>query len=595
MNNIEQIKERLNIVDVVSGYIKLEKSGSNYKACCPFHNEKTPSFFVSPDRGSFKCFGCGEGGDIFTFVEKYEGVDFKGALKILAEQAGIELKKEDPKILKEKERLYVLLEKSTQFFQDNLKKEKEALDYLENRGIKPETIESFRLGFAPDTWNSLSDYLKDLGFSEKEMEKAGVIKKKENSNSYYDRFRGRIIFPLFDNSDRPIAFSGRLFEKKTDDSQAPKIEQAKYLNSPETELFFKSRILYAYNWAKKTARQLDFFIVVEGQMDLLMAHQVGYTNAVASSGTAFTENQIDLLKRFSDKLVIAFDGDKAGFNSATKVAQLALLKEMDVKLMDIPEGKDPAEIILENKEVWKNLLKNSKHIIDFYLDRLIFEIKDKRKLGKEVQEKVLPFVKLVQSEIEKANFVRSIANKLDISMQVIWSELRKIKVSLPESLKYEKNELLDELLIKRDFSDDIKKKKSNILRQLTALYWWQKQKNLSLVDEDILKKELEENGEQDTFEKILNLPDKLKNDLILEVEVFYEDLDSEEENLLEKDLKNKIEDLLNSLKIIFYDEKAEYILKEIKELQLQGENDLVMEKMKEYNNLLIEKDKLFCN
>lgn len=595
MNNIEQIKERLNIVDVVSGYIKLEKSGSNYKACCPFHNEKTPSFFVSPDRGSFKCFGCGEGGDIFTFVEKYEGVDFKGALKILAEQAGIELKKEDPKILKEKERLYVLLEKSTQFFQDNLKKEKEALDYLENRGIKPETIESFRLGFAPDTWNSLSDYLKDLGFSEKEMEKAGVIKKKENSNSYYDRFRGRIIFPLFDNSDRPIAFSGRLFEKKTYDSQAPKIEQAKYLNSPETELFFKSRILYAYNWAKKTARQLDFFIVVEGQMDLLMAHQVGYTNAVASSGTAFTENQIDLLKRFSDKLVIAFDGDKAGFNSATKVAQLALLKEMDVKLMDIPEGKDPAEIILENKEVWKNLLKNSKHIIDFYLDRLIFEIKDKRKLGKEVQEKVLPFVKLVQSEIEKANFVRSIANKLDISMQVIWSELRKIKVSLPESLKYEKNELLDELLIKRDFSDDIKKKKSNILRQLTALYWWQKQKNLSLVDEDILKKELEENGEQDTFEKILNLPDKLKNDLILEVEVFYEDLDSEEENLLEKDLKNKIEDLLNSLKIIFYDEKAEYILKEIKELQLQGENDLVMEKMKEYNNLLIEKDKLFCN
>lgn len=588
-NTTEKIKDKLNIVDVISSYIKLEKSGSNFKACCPFHNEKTPSFFVSPDRGSFKCFGCGEGGDIFTFVEKYEGVDFIGALKILAEQAGVELKKENPKEFEQKSRIYLILEKSTQFFQNNLKNNKEALAYLEKRGIEKQTIEQFRLGFAPDAWSDLLEYLKTLDFSEDEIEKAGLIKKKEKGNSFYDRFRSRIIFPLFDNSDRPVAFSGRFFAEKEGETSTEQ-GQAKYLNSPETQLFYKSKILYGYNFAKKHARKLDFFIVVEGQMDLLMAHQSGYGNTVASSGTAFTEEQINLLKRFSEKLVIAFDGDDAGFNSATKIAKMALLNDIEVRLMNIPDDKDPADLLLEDKGKWKKLLREAKHIIDFYLERLIVEAKDKRILGKKVQQKVLPFVKLIQNEIEKANFVKTIANKLDVPEQVIWAELRKIKVDLPENLKYEADELISERLIKKDFSSDLKKKKSNILRQLTALYWLQKEKKMSLIKDEELREDLKKILKEDVFEKILNLPEKIKNDLILETEVFYEERDEEDD--FESDLKNKIDDLLKNLKNFSYEEKANLILEEIKDLQFKEKNDLLMKKMKEYNDLLRKKDKL---
>ena len=265
-NNIEQIKERLNIVDVVSSYIKIEKAGMNFKACCPFHNEKTPSFFISPDRGTFKCFGCGEGGDIFTFVEKYGGLDFKGSLKILAEKAGVELIKENPQKISERNRIYDVLEKSTSFFQNNLMENKSALEYLKNRGIEDRIINQFRLGFASDEWQSLYNHLKKEGYSDIEIEKAGLIKKKEGGGGFYDRFRNRIIFPLFDNSDRPVAFSGRLFEKE----QGSNKDTAKYLNSPETLLFSKSNILYAYNFAKDMMRKLDFSILVEGQMDLLM-------------------------------------------------------------------------------------------------------------------------------------------------------------------------------------------------------------------------------------------------------------------------------------------------------------------------------------
>ena len=383
-NNIEQIKERLNIVDVVSSYIKIEKAGMNFKACCPFHNEKTPSFFISPDRGTFKCFGCGEGGDIFTFVEKYGGLDFKGSLKILAEKAGVELIKENPQKISERNRIYDVLEKSTSFFQNNLMENKSALEYLKNRGIEDRIINQFRLGFASDEWQSLYNHLKKEGYSDIEIEKAGLIKKKEGGGGFYDRFRNRIIFPLFDNSDRPVAFSGRLFEKE----QGSNKDTAKYLNSPETLLFSKSNILYAYNFAKDMMRKLDFSILVEGQMDLLMCHQIGYTNTVASSGTSLTEGHIKLLKRFSNKVVLAFDGDEAGFNSACKASKLALLNEIEVRLMKIPDGMDPADLILKDKESWKKALKNAKHIIDFYLDKLIEDIKDKRKLGKEVQEKV---------------------------------------------------------------------------------------------------------------------------------------------------------------------------------------------------------------
>ena len=587
-NNIEQIKERLNIVDVVSSYIKIEKAGMNFKACCPFHNEKTPSFFISPDRGTFKCFGCGEGGDIFTFVEKYEGLDFKGSLKILAEKAGVELIKENPQKISERNRIYDVLEKSTSFFQNNLMENKSALEYLKNRGIEDRIINQFRLGFASDEWQSLYNHLKKEGYSDIEIEKAGLIKKKEGGGGFYDRFRNRIIFPLFDNSDRPVAFSGRLFEKE----QGSNKDTAKYLNSPETLLFSKSNILYAYNFAKDMMRKLDFSILVEGQMDLLMCHQIGYTNTVASSGTSLTEGHIKLLKRFSNKVVLAFDGDEAGFNSACKASKLALLNEIEVRLMKIPDGMDPADLILKDKESWKKALKNAKHIIDFYLDKLIEDIKDKRKLGKEVQEKVLPFVSLIKSEIEKANFVEELANKLNIPVKAIWAELRKIKVELPENLKYESNEMIDELMVKTESNLSGKlERKNNIIRQLSGLYWWQKEMKNPVLELGKFEDKLINVVGESVFQKIQKLPDKIKNEIVFEIEIFYQELEAGSLEL-KNDLDLKIEELFLHLEIILLEEKIEKLILEIKEMQLEGDDKKIREKMKEYSERLQQKDSL---
>jgi len=320
-DSVEKIKERLGIAEVVGGYLKLEKAGKNLRARCPFHNEKTPSFFVSPDRGSYYCFGCGAKGDIFSFVEQFEGLDFKGALKLLADRAGVKLEYDrgsfsDGK--SEREKIFQILEEATGYFETNLKSNDEARNYLQKRGVAEKTCVVFRLGYAPDEWRSLLTHLKNKKFTESDLEKAGLIKKNETGSNYYDRFRGRIIFPIADSAGRIVGFSGRILKGKPED--------AKYLNSPETELFAKSRILYGLDKAKAEIRRRDFAVLVEGQMDLLMSHQAGVANAVASSGTALTDEHINLLKRFSNRLLLVFDPDEAGFKAALRGAGLALTR-----------------------------------------------------------------------------------------------------------------------------------------------------------------------------------------------------------------------------------------------------------------------------
>ncbi len=277
---VQQIKERLSIEEVVSSYIKLDRAGANLKARCPFHNEKTPSFFVSPDRGSYYCFGCGAKGDIFTFIEEFEGLDFKGALKILAERAGVPLVQYNKEKEGEKERLYKAMEEATKFFEKNLVENQEALKYLRERGLENKTIRDFRIGFVKNDWRELYSHLQMIGFTDIEIEKAGLAKKTEKG--MYDRFRGRIMFPISDSSGRIIAFSGRILE---DDGKS-----AKYLNSPETPIFNKSSVLFGIDKAKDSIRKNNFSILVEGQMDLILSHQAGFKNTVASSGTAMTDS-----------------------------------------------------------------------------------------------------------------------------------------------------------------------------------------------------------------------------------------------------------------------------------------------------------------
>jgi len=302
--NVENIKDRLSIEELVGQYVELKSAGSNLKGKCPFHSEKTPSFIVSPVRQTYHCFGCGVGGDIFTFVQEIEGLDFKGALKMLADKAGVELTFEQGMKKDEKDSLFSILESVTVHYVRNLEENKEALKYLEERGLTKETIKSFRIGLALNEWNGALDYLKTFGFSEKLIEEAGLIKK--GDRGFYDRFRSRIMFPINDNIGRVVAFSGRNFQFGGLTPEL-KVEPAKYINSPETALYHKSKILYGYDRARQAIRKNNFSILVEGQMDLIATHQAKYTNTVALSGTALTQDHIKLLSRMSDNLVLSLE------------------------------------------------------------------------------------------------------------------------------------------------------------------------------------------------------------------------------------------------------------------------------------------------
>src|SRR4030043_2178196 len=349
---IDEIKSRLDIVEVISSYIKLQKAGANYRAVCPFHSEKKPSFFVSPARQIWHCFGCSKGGDMFGFVKEIEGVEFGDALRILAQRAGVELKrqtKEYKEFQTERERLYEICDLATRFFEKQLaesKTGKEAKQYLLDRGITKESLEKWRVGYAPDVWQGLADFLSSRNYSQEEIKKAGVGLSSEKG-SFYDRFRGRIIFPIFDLNSQVVGFGGRVFKEKD------KKEIAKYVNTPQTILYDKSRILYGLDKAKVEIRKKDFCILVEGYVDLIMVFQAGFENAVATSGTALTPLQLKTLKRYSDNLLTAFDMDVAGEAATKRGIDLAQIHGFNVKVIVLPEGMDPADLVLKDVKAWE--------------------------------------------------------------------------------------------------------------------------------------------------------------------------------------------------------------------------------------------------
>ncbi|HHE76738.1 MAG TPA: DNA primase, partial [Candidatus Parcubacteria bacterium] len=344
---IEEIKSRLDIVDVIKDYMKLEKAGANYRGLCPFHAEKTPSFFVSPARQIWHCFGsCSEGGDIFKFIMKIENVEFGDALKILAKRAGVELKRESPELKTERNKLYDISELACRFFETQLQESRagrEAKKYLLDRGLSEESIKKWRLGYAPDSWQGLSDFLVGRGFSREEIEKAGLSLKSSKTGRRYDRFRGRIIFPVINLASQVIGFGGRIF-------RGGENNEAKYINSPATILYDKSRVLYGLDKAAMEIRKEDACILVEGYMDVILVSQAGLKNVVATSGTALTQFHLKILKRYSNNLLTAFDMDVAG-NSATKRSiDIDQRFGFNIKIVDMPGRDDPADIASKSPE-----------------------------------------------------------------------------------------------------------------------------------------------------------------------------------------------------------------------------------------------------
>ncbi|MDB5238848.1 MAG: dnaG [Candidatus Parcubacteria bacterium] len=429
--NVEEIKARLPIEEVIGSYIKVEKSGKSYKAKCPFHHEKTASFFISPDRGGYYCFGCSAKGDIFSFVEQFEGLDFKGALKVLADRAGVTLTF-DSKADSERDRLFQIMEEAAKYFEAEFIKSSDAKEYVKSRGATDQTRQEFRIGWAPEGWRNLHDFLRAKKWPVELIVKAGLAKEAEDKKgTYYDRFRGRVMFPISDSSGRVIAFSGRILK---DDGKS-----AKYLNSPDTPLFDKSSVLYGLDKAKSFIRRLDYSILVEGQMDLIMSHQAGVKNAVAASGTALAEaesnregvvNNLGLLRRLSSNVIIAFDSDSAGRKAAMRASGIALSLGMDVKVCDIQGGKDPADLVRGNPEDWKNALRAAKPVVEFELGNVMRETADPRKVPKAIRDRVLPFVVNLESATDKAYAVRLIADKANLPEQALWDDVHAAEAKL---------------------------------------------------------------------------------------------------------------------------------------------------------------------
>lgn len=441
MGVIDEVKDRIDVVEIVGETVKLRKSGKNYTGFCPFHpNTRTPSFAVFPESGTWRCFGaCNEGGDIFSFVMKKEGWDFPEALRYLAERAGVEITPQSPEQEAQDEahdRLRELLEAAATFFRHNLTQSeagKPALEYLRSRGITDASLETFGVGFALDSWDAATRHLVERGYQEQEQVEAGIASERD-SGGVFDRFRGRIVFPIRDARGRMAGFGARTM----DPEGVPK-----YLNSPQNVLFDKGRLLYGLDQARTAIRREDRAVIVEGYMDVIGLHQAGYENAVSPMGTALTEHQLRQLKRYSRRIILALDADAAGSQATLRgldVARDTLDREAepvfnsrglvryegrldaDLRIISLPEGLDPDEIVLDDPEAWPKLLEGAQTIVDYVLDVSAAEVDLDDPKGKaQVAQQVLPLIEDVANPVEREAYRQKLARRLKVDERSLQS------------------------------------------------------------------------------------------------------------------------------------------------------------------------------
>src|SRR5215213_9499795 len=414
---IDDLKRQAEIVRVIQDYVQLKKKGANWMACCPFHKEKTPSFSVSPAKEIFYCFGCHKGGSVFNFVMEIERVPFPEAIKIVADKVGMPLPTmvDDGRFearRQEADHVIQLNSWAMEWWQQQLESSGEgriAREYLKDRGITEETVKTFRLGYAPDSWDALSIYLRNKGAPQDHIDRSGLVAKKEDSNHSYDRFRGRLMFPVLDAQARPIAFGGRTL----------KGEDAKYINSPETTAYVKGRNLFGLNLTRDEIRRQGFAILVEGFLDLIVPYQFGVRNVVASLGTALTPEQVKLLSRFARKVVVNYDGDRAGINAAKKAIEILLAEDLDKKVLVLPDNADPDEYIrkLGVTEYQRQRAQAQPHI-QFVIDSALRDRNLHRPADKaEAVEEVLPYIRAVKNGVQKREYFDMAMDTLGIDRE----------------------------------------------------------------------------------------------------------------------------------------------------------------------------------
>lgn len=443
MSVVDEVKERLDIVEVVSSYFPLQKAGRNFKALCPFHSEKTPSFYVFPDSQRWHCFGaCSEGGDVFSFVMKIEGWDFRTALEELARRAGVELRPRTPEQVEREEetrRLREALSLAASYFHHLLLHAPEAQrarEYVARRGLASETVERFGLGYSLPAWDALRGYLSEKGFSTDEMLQAGLLVQREDGTTY-DRFRGRLMIPIRDARGRVIGFGGRTLEEG---------DTPKYINSPKTPLFDKGRVLFGLDLARQAIRDEDRVVIVEGYMDVMRAHQAGFRNVVAQMGTALTEPQVRLLQRYTRRFVLALDPDAAGLQATFRgleVARESLEREMEpvfdprgligyegrlgaeIRILSLPPGFDPDDLIGSDPQRWAALVEDAQPVVEFVFYRLLSQadLEDPKERAR-IVDRMLPLLRDVRDPVEREGYAQKIARALRVDERTMLARLR---------------------------------------------------------------------------------------------------------------------------------------------------------------------------
>jgi DNA primase len=591
---VEQIKDRLNVSELIGEYLKLEKAGTNYKALCPFHNEKTPSFMVNAERNFWYCFGCQKGGDIFSFIMEIEGLEFREALERLAERTNVELPKfkpTDPKIKNQKEKLYEILELSCKFYQYQLEKSQKAevvKKYLKDRKIKKEQFEEFRIGFARPGWRNLLEFLLSRNHDLVDIARSGLVVQKDGTTGafqedYYDRFRERIMFPVIDVVGRVVGYSARIMPGGDEST-------AKYVNTSQSPIYDKSQVIYGLSQAKVEIKKQDFVIIVEGNLDVVASFSAGVKNVVAVSGTALTKEQIDILKRYTKNFKLCFDMDEAGQKAAAKSIQLCLSNNLETEIILLPEGfKDVNDLVIEDSKIWKKAVEKSRQVMDYFFNKIVNENdKDNPKGKKQIAHKLLNIIKDISDPIEQSYWLRKLSEEIEISEDALTEFLEQVK------LKESKTNVKRDQVSEKEATNPPNSGKSNIIKLQENLL------GLLIVFYEQLKEEAEkfdtallDEDYQDIWNKIINGKTKKIDDVIGRLEMQTKYIYNQDE-LKEKDVnfKREWQEVSNKIKLFRKEKELADIIKDIKTAEEQDDEDSLNMLMKEFSKISKELEKL---
>lgn len=579
-DQVEEIKRKVDIVSLISEYLPLKKAGKNYKALCPFHQEKTPSFMVSPQLQIYKCFGCGVSGDIFSFLEEYEGMEFYEALKFLAKKAGVRLSPFYTSQKGEKEKLYDLNYLAMRLYHYLLLKHpagKVAYEYLrKDRRLEDETIKAFSLGFLPLRFSQQElDFFKKRGYREDDLIRAGIFLRA--GSKIFNRFAGRVIFPLFDHRGNVIGFSGRVLP---DDDRK---DLAKYVNTPETLIYHKGKVLYGLNVTKQDIKKTSSAIVVEGEFDLISSWQAGVRNIVAIKGSAFTEDQINLLGRYADDIYLSLDADFAGNEAAKRSVILCQNKGLNVKVVVLKKFKDPDEAIREDPGFFKEQIKKAMIVWDFLFEDIVNKFDKKSMEGKiGLAKEIISILLLIEDKIVQASYVKKAADLLDVSEEVILQEIEKrIKkesgpfssgIAIKNLERKARKELLEEQLLTISFQKKPDYLLKNETRSLISTFAYKKMISY-------LSKYRKDHKRFSPFSFAKFLPAELRS--------IFSDLMLRDISYI-KNWQKELERTKREIEILLIRERLTVLSKKMAELEKQKDFKSLKKLQEEFKNLLEE-------